>query len=152
MTPKAVWALVKTAAQRAGISNLAPHDLRRTCARLCYMAGGELDRIQFLLGHVSIQTTERYLGCKQKLRVAVNDRLGFEPEELVSGPLVAPPSQRKHGRSVHPSRLIKTYRLGRRIVLLETAASATNAEERRVGRPRPQRNYSADRLMVYAEN
>jgi hypothetical protein len=28
----------------------------------------------------SIQTTERYLGCKQKLRVAVNDRLGIEPD------------------------------------------------------------------------
>ena len=32
------------------------------------------------LRHVSIQTTERYLGCKQKLRVAVNDRLGIEPD------------------------------------------------------------------------
>jgi integrase len=59
---------------------LAPHDLRRTCARLCDLAGGELDQIQFLLGHVSIQTTERYLGCKQKLRDAVNDRMGIEPE------------------------------------------------------------------------
>ena len=57
-----------------------PHDLRRTCARLCHLAGGELDQIQFLLGHVSIQTTERYLGCKQKLRIAVNDRLGIEPD------------------------------------------------------------------------
>ncbi len=28
----------------------------------------------------SIQTTERYLGCKQKLRSAVNDRLGIEPD------------------------------------------------------------------------
>ena len=27
------------------------------CAPLCHLAGGELDRIQFLLGHVSIQTT-----------------------------------------------------------------------------------------------
>jgi integrase len=27
---------------------------------LCHSAGGELDQIQFLLGHVSVQTTERY--------------------------------------------------------------------------------------------
>ena len=33
-----------------------------------------------VLGHVSIQTTERYLGCKQKLRIAVNDRSGIEPD------------------------------------------------------------------------
>jgi len=68
------------ATARAGIDKLAPHDLRRTCAGLCHLAGGELDQIQFLLGHVSIQTTERYLGCKQKLRIAVNDRLGIEPD------------------------------------------------------------------------
>ena len=54
--------------------------LRRTCARLCHAAGGELEQIQFLLGHVSIQTTERYLGCKQRIRSAVNDRIGIEPE------------------------------------------------------------------------
>ena len=80
MTPKVIWELVKASAARANIERLAPHDLRRTCARLCHLAGGELDQIQFLLGHVSIQTTERYLGCTQKLRVAVNDTLGIEPE------------------------------------------------------------------------
>jgi integrase len=80
MTPKVLWEIVRKAASRAGIEKLAPHDLRRSCARLCHLAGGELDQIQFLLGHVSIQTTERYLGCKQKLRVAVNDRIGIEPE------------------------------------------------------------------------
>lgn len=79
MSPKVLWNVVRAAAGRAGIDKLAPHDLRRTCARLCHLAGGELDQIQFLLGHVSIQTTERYLGCKQKLRIAVNDRLGIEP-------------------------------------------------------------------------
>jgi hypothetical protein len=26
------------------------HDLRRTCARLCHVAGGELEQFQFLLG------------------------------------------------------------------------------------------------------
>jgi integrase len=80
MTPKVLWQVVREAANRAGIDKLAPHDLRRTCARLCHLAGGELDQIQFLLGHVSIQTTERYLGCKQKLHHAVNDRLGLEPD------------------------------------------------------------------------
>jgi site-specific recombinase XerD len=78
ITPKAIWHIVKAAAANAEISNLAPHDLRRTCARLCHLAGGELEQIQFLLGHASVQTTERYLGSKQKLRHAVNDAIGLE--------------------------------------------------------------------------
>jgi site-specific recombinase XerD len=78
ITPKAIWHIVKAAAVNAGIENLAPHDLRRTCARLCHLAGGELEQIQFLLGHASVQNTERYLGCKQKLRHAVNDAIGLE--------------------------------------------------------------------------
>ena len=48
-------------------------DLRRTCAKLCHDRGGELEQIQFLLGHASVQTTERYLGCKQNLGHPVND-------------------------------------------------------------------------------
>ena len=83
MSPKVLWDVVRAAAGRANIDKLAPHDLRRTCARLCHLAGGELDQIQFLLGHVSIQTTERYLGCKPKLQCAVNDRLGIEPGSAV---------------------------------------------------------------------
>jgi len=78
ITPKAIWHIVKAAAKRADIKNLAPHDLRRTCARLCHLAGGELEQIQFLLGHASVETTERYLGCKQRLSHAVNDNLGLE--------------------------------------------------------------------------
>ena len=54
LTPKATWHVVKVAAQRAGIKTLAPHVLRRTCARLCHLAAGELDQIQFLLGHASV--------------------------------------------------------------------------------------------------
>jgi len=78
ITRKAIWHVVKGAAKCADIKNLAPHDLRRTCARLCHLAGGELEQIQFLLGHASVQTTERYLGCKQRLSQAVNDNLGLE--------------------------------------------------------------------------
>ncbi|MGO8789281.1 MAG: tyrosine-type recombinase/integrase [Terriglobia bacterium] len=80
MTAKVLWEIVKNAASQAGMEKLAPHDLRRTCARLCHLAGGELDQIQFLLGHVSIQTTERYLRCIQRLESAVNDKMGIEPE------------------------------------------------------------------------
>lgn len=80
ITEKAVWHIVKESARAAAsITTLAPHDLRRTCARLCHASGGELDQIQFLLGHVSVQTTARYLGCKQRIRSAVNDRIGIEP-------------------------------------------------------------------------
>jgi integrase len=37
-------------AKSIGVAKLAPHDLRRTCARLCHASGGELEQIQFLLG------------------------------------------------------------------------------------------------------
>jgi integrase len=43
MSPKVLWDVVRAAAARAGIDKLTPHDLRRTCARLCHLAGGELD-------------------------------------------------------------------------------------------------------------
>jgi site-specific recombinase XerD len=32
ITPKAIWHVVKAAAKHAGIKDVAPHDLRRTCA------------------------------------------------------------------------------------------------------------------------
>jgi site-specific recombinase XerD len=79
ITEKVVWHIVKKYAKTAGFQQLAPHDCRRSCARLCHQAGGELEQIQFLLGHASAETTERYLGCKQRLRHAVNDKIGLEP-------------------------------------------------------------------------
>jgi integrase len=71
-----VWYVVRNCAQRLELDHLAPHDLRRTCAKLCHVNGGELEQIQFLLGHASVLTTERYLGCKQNLEEPVNDRFG----------------------------------------------------------------------------
>jgi integrase len=79
MTEKVVWHVVKQYAGKMGIAKLAPHDLRRSCARLCHSAGGELEQIQFLLGRVSVLATEKYLGCKQRLREAVNDEIGIGP-------------------------------------------------------------------------
>jgi site-specific recombinase XerD len=79
MTDRVVWHVVKDYAAKLGLPQLAPHDLRRSCARLCHVSGGELEQIQFLLGHVSVQTTEKYLGCKQRIQNAVNDCIGIEP-------------------------------------------------------------------------
>ena len=80
ISEKLVWWIVRQRAQVAGIERLAPHDLRRTCARLCHASGGELEQIQFLLGHRSVETTERYLGSRQRLVSAVNDKIGLEPD------------------------------------------------------------------------
>jgi site-specific recombinase XerD len=74
-----VWHVVKQYARELGVAQLAPGDLRRSCAKLCHASGGELEQIQFLLGHVSVQTTELYLGCEQRIRGAVNDCIGIEP-------------------------------------------------------------------------
>ena len=73
LSQNVVWYVVKGCCERAGLEHIAPHDLRRTCAKLCHTSGGELEQIQFLLGHASVQTTERYLGCKQNLGHPVND-------------------------------------------------------------------------------
>jgi len=75
LSEDAVYTLVRKCGAAIGHPDLAPHDLRRTCAKLCRKAGGELEQIQFLLGHASIQTTERYLGSQQDLVQAVNDRV-----------------------------------------------------------------------------
>ena len=37
-------------------------------------------RSQFLLGHASVLTTERYIGCKQRLSRAANDRITLHSE------------------------------------------------------------------------
>jgi integrase len=80
VSPQAVLSTVAFYGRELGLK-LKPHDLRRTCAKLCRAGGGELEQIQLLLGHVSIQTTERYLGSKQDLVHAPNDRLGLRWRE-----------------------------------------------------------------------
>lgn len=61
--------------------NGTTRDEQRRCAATF---AGISTQIQFLHGHVSIETTERYLGCKQRIRSAVHDRIGIEPGGLSS--------------------------------------------------------------------
>jgi site-specific recombinase XerD len=75
LSEKVVWQMLRPYAAAAGVPGIAPHDCRRTAAKLCRAAGGELEQIQMLLGHASVQTTERYLGTKQDLVHAPNDAI-----------------------------------------------------------------------------
>jgi integrase len=73
----AIWDVVQTTAKAAEIGHLGPHDLRRTCAKLCRKAGGELEQVQALLGHEDLSTTARYLNSTQEIQHAVNDRISL---------------------------------------------------------------------------
>jgi integrase/recombinase XerD len=52
---------------------VAPHDMRRTYAKLARASGGALEQIQISLGHSSIVTTALYLGIHQDLKSAPGD-------------------------------------------------------------------------------
>jgi integrase len=74
LSAQSVLPIVSAYGRGIGI-DVRPHDLRRTCAQLCRLKGGELDQIQLLLGHASVQTTERYLGARRGVVSAPNRRL-----------------------------------------------------------------------------
>jgi site-specific recombinase XerD len=77
LTSQAILGCVKKYAPIAA-SALAPHDLRRTFAKLAHRGGSGVDQIQLSLGHASIVTTERYLGVQQDLIDAPCDHLGLK--------------------------------------------------------------------------
>ena len=67
MTPRAIFQMVQRFGAEIGEPKLAPHDLRRTFAKLAHKGRSGLEQIQLSLGHASITTTERYLGVRQDL-------------------------------------------------------------------------------------
>jgi site-specific recombinase XerD len=78
ITPQAIRNIVNEYAEKLKNKGVAPHDLRRTFAKLAYKGGAALDQIQLSLGHESIQTTEDYLGVEQDLTDAPCDHLGLK--------------------------------------------------------------------------
>lgn len=74
LTAQGILRCVQKYADEIGIK-VAPHDLRRTYAKLAHKGGAKLDQIQLSLGHASLTTTEKYLGIKQDLNDAPCDYL-----------------------------------------------------------------------------
>ncbi|MBL8215158.1 MAG: tyrosine-type recombinase/integrase [Bryobacterales bacterium] len=77
MTAQSIFETVKKYGTEIGLGDIAPHDLRRTFAKLAHRGRAALEQIQLSLGHSSVQTTERYLGIRQDLTDAPCDRLGL---------------------------------------------------------------------------
>jgi site-specific recombinase XerD len=77
MTEQAIYNIVVSYAEKLEKQGIAPHDLRRTFAKLAHKGGSPIDQIQLSLGHDSIQTTEKYLGVEQDLTDAPCDHLGI---------------------------------------------------------------------------
>jgi site-specific recombinase XerD len=77
ITPQAIRDIVNSYAHKLENQGIAPHDLRRTFAKLAHKGGSSIDQIQLSLGHDSIQTTEKYLGVEQDLTDAPCDHLGL---------------------------------------------------------------------------
>lgn len=75
MTPQSIFEIVERYSRVLGVA-VAPHDLRRTFAKLAHSGQAPVEQIQLSLGHASLQTTERYLGLEQDLVDAPCDRLG----------------------------------------------------------------------------
>ncbi len=81
LTEQAIYNIVVGYAEKLEKQGIAPHDLRRTFAKLAHKGGSPIDQIQLSLGHDSIQTTEKYLGVEQDLTDAPCDHLGLRISE-----------------------------------------------------------------------
>ncbi len=80
-----IYRIVKRYADQIQVE-LAPHDLRRTYAKLSRAAGAQLEQIQLTLGHESLSTTERYLGSELDFKQSPSDLIDIVPFTHQVGP------------------------------------------------------------------
>lgn len=73
--PSTIWDIIAQYAGKIGIEEFAPHDARRTYARLLRKQGKKIEEIQRALGHSSPMTTHRYIGPDDDEDDAINDGL-----------------------------------------------------------------------------
>lgn len=81
LSTDALWRIVSTAAEEAGLGRVAPHDLRRSIAGALQQSGQPIDMISRLLRHSNVAVTERYLSKlpqQNEGAVRMADLLGLE--------------------------------------------------------------------------
>jgi site-specific recombinase XerD len=78
ITTQALYKLTKEYGAMIGHPELAPHDIRRTFAKLANRGGAALQDISMTLGHASLVTTQRYLGLDLNLESGAPDRVGLK--------------------------------------------------------------------------
>jgi len=90
MSAQALYEIVDKYAKQCGFGDespnearrgrIAPHDLRRSYARLARSAGASVDQISVNLGHSNLAVTSRYLGTDLDLVDAPSDRIAIRLE------------------------------------------------------------------------
>ena len=78
LNEQSIYNIVKEYGERLGIPTLAPHDLRRTNARLSRESGADMEQIQTALGHESADTTKRYIGSNQNFQRGPGDMIDVD--------------------------------------------------------------------------
>lgn len=81
LSPQATRDIVKRNLRVMGLDTVAPHDLRRTFAKLAHKNGASLEQIQMSLGHSSIEVTARYVGKDQDFTHAPSDAITVHLED-----------------------------------------------------------------------
>lgn len=82
MSTQAIWDVVRHYCTALGFGDIAPHDLRRTAAKLWHKAGVPIDQISAWLGHASIKTTEIYLGLTLDWEAPAKYHIGLKAPSL----------------------------------------------------------------------
>lgn len=75
ITPQTVYNIVLRYAKQCDIEKLAPHDVRRSYAKLSVKGGADIRVLQRSLGHSSLTTTELYVGTEDNFTSGPGDKV-----------------------------------------------------------------------------
>jgi integrase len=84
-TPQGIGAMFRRLVEKAGLKDFGPYDLKGKAATDMYRQGDSLERIQELLGHTSVTTTERYIKARFSESVRPNLTELRPPESASAG-------------------------------------------------------------------